>query len=482
LNDALAFVRQHAPALLLALPLFGATAVAVLTPRRGGRLLLHAFGALSIAVALHLVAKVLAGEPVSYRLQDLSLRVDALSVVVLAVLFPLGWLAQWGVDSGGRAGALRTACGLFTLAASAGALMAGDLATLILFLGAAALSAAAATSLGDSEEPRAQPAALDQVLVLLAAVALASLGAGFVADHAGTLDLAALQSAAADDDLRAVGFAIVIAGLAALSGLAPVHGWTGRAAGVGARGASFAGFVARAAAFLGLLRCQGVALASASSDVADVLSAALAAMGVLTLAMGVLQALGARDFRRQAAHLFNIQLGAALLLASLQSELGVAAAILTLCVAAGTAATMLACADLARAEGSMETPFEAFHGWGSKRPLASFALAGALFAQAGAPLTLGFSARWISVQASFERGWYWAAALLSAACLVTVWVAGDLTQRLYGRQPSLISERVGGHAAAPLIVCVLLALAFGGLRGGEALAVAIAGGRAAGWP
>ena len=103
-------------------------------------------------------------------------------------------------------------------------------------------------------------------------------------------------------------------------------------------------------------------------------------------------------------------------------------------------------------------------GYGQRAPLASAAITVGALSLMGAPLTIGFLARWRLVEAGVGAGWWWAAGLVIIASLAGVFYGGRLIERIYFRRADIAYAGEGGVwrvALAPALVAAIVAIAIG---------------------
>lgn len=356
---------------------------------------------------------------------------------------------------------------LMTLAAALGAATARDVLTLTVSLIAGGVLGACLTSLAVVRARATAPAALGAVLVTLCAGALALSGAGLLFAGLGTFDLAGEMAAAHAGAARAgvVGAALLLVAYAVLAGVAPAHGW---AADVAAHtphgGAVVVSIVARIAAFVALIRIHTLTQADVFGHLSLGFAYATAGLGAVGVVAGSIQAIGASDARRLAAHALTAQFGGALIALGAGGVDGAIAALFVVAAGAMTALALIVGAAAARPQLGASAPMAALDGLARQRPFVAAGVGVAAFGLTGAPLTLAFLGKWLSVEAALARGWYWAAIAVVAASFAAVFVAGQLVERMYFRErPAQIGPTpTGALALAPaLLTAVVTTLVFG---------------------
>ena len=262
-----------------------------------------------------------------------------------------------------------------------------------------------------------------------------------------------------------VGAALLIAALVALAGVAPAHGWTADIAAHTPHGtASVVMIVARISAFVALIRMYGLTQDAPGHGAAQAFALGCAALGVIGVVAGSGQAIGASDARRLAAHALTAQFGCALIGLAAGGADGAVAALFVIAAGAMTALALVVGAAVARPQLGAAAPMSALDGLAVQRPFVAAAIGVAAFGLTGAPLTAAFLGKWLSIEAALARGWYWAAAAIVAASFASVFVAGQIIERMYFRERSAqIGPMPAGalYMAPALLAAVTATLVFG---------------------
>jgi NADH:ubiquinone oxidoreductase subunit 2 (subunit N) len=428
------FVARHADALLVYAPMAVGAGLTILPWTRVAAAM-AALLSLALAVLVGcLVALMLSGAPAA--------RVDAVGVgagLVLAVTTSAGMLAALAPAAAGDPRSRPIALGLALIAAGAasGLAIERDVARLAILAQTAMLAVAGAVALGADRDRRAALAAFGGAMTSLAAGALCLAGAGYIFAGAGAFDLSAAGARIAGPEGDAgiwFGAALTMAGLAAFAGLAPLHAGAADLAARSTREAApIAAIVLRLGAFVAFVRVFAVTQQSPQPGVAAAFSIAVAALGVVSVIAGAIQAIGAADARRLAAHALTAQFGCGLIGLAAGADDGAIAALFVVAAGAMTSLALVTGASAARHEDRPGAPMAMFDGLGRTRPLVGAALAVAAFGLTGAPLTAGFLGKWLSVEAALAQGWYWAATAIVTSSFAAVFVAGQLVERLYFR-------------------------------------------------
>ncbi len=426
----LEIARQHAPLLIVAVPLMGAVVALIVPLARLSWLCAVAALALSAFLAIDLAAStLLASEPAlvlpSTSVIDGAGAFGVALVASLALLVALAAGAQLD-DVQARAAPMAQVLSLAFAAAWLGALLARDLIVMVVAVEAAWLAGTALVAMSGDRDRGALNGAMRMLAAGGVGAALSLLGVGFIVRAVGSVELVALANAnIGAPRLASIGAVLVVASLATRAGLAPLHFWVGSVLGrAGGLAVTFVAAVGMVGAACVLLRFAGYAIAAPA--IGAKLSAALAALGAASILIGAVQAIGAASFRRLVGYALASQAGCVLLCVSLGSPAGYAAALLQV-FALAAAGLGLAVAGSASAGGSLS----ALDGLGRRAPLASLAITAAALSLMGAPLTIGFLARWRLIEAGVGAGLWWMAGAALFASLAAVFYGGRLVERIY---------------------------------------------------
>ena len=451
------FIRAHGATLLALGPMcIGAVLTAI--PASA------AVGAVAIAVAIGVIPVAMivlqsragAADPLG------SNALALLAVIAAAALCAAGPILAREFDK--RVQPIAMGLSLIALGAALGAVTEQDVLRLIVYLLTGAVAGSALTALAVVRARAAAPAALGAILVTLCAGALAVCGAGLLFATAATFDLRGVLATASGSDTM-LGVVLLIAAFAALAGVAPTHGWAADVAAHAPHGtAAIVMIVARVAAFVALIRIFGLTQSAPGHGAALAFSTGCAGLGAIGVVAGSIQAIGASDARRLAAHALTAQFGCALIGLAAGGADGAVAALFVIAAGAMTALALVIGAAAARPQLGAAAPMWALDGLAAQRPFVAAALGVAAFGMTGAPLTAAFLGKWLSIEAALARGWYWAAAAIVAASFAAVFVAGQIIERMYFRERSAqIGPMPAGafYMAPALLAAVTATLVFG---------------------
>ncbi|MFB9993975.1 NADH-quinone oxidoreductase subunit N [Deinococcus oregonensis] len=295
----------------------------------------------------------------------------------------------------------------------------GDLIVMLIGLEIMSLSGYVLATLQASR--RAEESGLKYFLLGAVGSAILIYGIAFVYGATGSLTYAGIAAKAsgltpANVGILVGGSLLLLAGFAFKVALAPFHQWTPDVySGAPTSVSLFLSTVVKVAAFAGMLRVFGGALADAPgwSSVLQILTAA-------TLIIGNTAALFQRNFKRMLAYSAVAHTGflAMCLLGTPQAG-GAALGYYLLVYTLMTAAALAVVAALQRDEMGME--IDDLRGLYYRHPAYAVALAVCLASLAGLPPFAGFFGKYLAFQAAFQNGYVWIsvlAALTSVAALI----------------------------------------------------------------
>ncbi|MDX2274676.1 MAG: proton-conducting transporter membrane subunit [Hyphomonadaceae bacterium] len=461
MTDAIELIRANAPLLGVGLPLFGAALMLAAPGARSAWALASLTMLATATVAVDLAMRLASGAP--FLSVGAGLRPDGVGVWAFTVQTCLATLVAIGAGAMLREFHQRAAPFAFALflvmvaAWNAAALSAS-------FIGFAAavetawLAGVGVAALHGDRDRGALSGALRMLTAGGVAGALLLVGAALTVRGAGA-DLTALtEQQPPAPGAAALGMGMMIAALALKAGVAPLHAWTGPAFGrVGGFGALALGAIGVVAALFALLRVSAYAMAAPAIAVS--VSHVLLTLGVISVVIPSMQAVGAVNVRRLAAYAAAAQAGCVLVSAALGSPAGFAAALVQI-TALGIAAMALfgGAASLGQAHG-----LDALDGLARRAPLSALAVTAGALSVMGAPLTLGFLGRWRLIEAGVGGGWWWAAGAVIVVSLAAVFYAGRLIERVYFRRAgaAAVEPNLWRLTLGPALVAATLAIGVG---------------------
>lgn len=453
--------RANAPLVVVITPLVGAALTAAVANGRASWIVALAAALAGAALTIDLSLRFLISGAA-----DVSVwRADGAGLFTAMLVATAGALTVLAAGAGkrefqARAAPFAYALMLILMAAWIGASMAEDLIGVFLAIECAWLASTAVVALNGDRDRAALTGALRMLTSGGVAGALMLLGIGLISRGVGTTQISALAEVQIlSPGVAGAGVGLFVLGLALKAGAAPFHFWLGAAYGrVGGITALAVGAVGAIGALGVLVRVAGFALAAPA--LGEGFANALVAIGAFSVAVGSLQAIGARNLRRMAAYAGGAQAGCVILSVALGSPAGFAAALVQLFAMCAAALAMFGGAAAIGGNGALQS----LDGLGKRAPLASVALSAGALSLMGAPLTIGFLGRWRMIEAGVSVGWWWAAGAVIAASLAAVFYGGRLIERLYFRKSTLPFEGDGDLwrvLIAPALLIAVAAVAMG---------------------
>lgn len=457
--------QLHAPLLMVLIPLCGA-GLAVLAPPRLSWAVMTVATLVGAGLAIDAASRGLtAGTQLVGTIEGVALFTDGIGIFGAALVLGAAALVCVGAVAFVRDFPQRVTPLAFGLLGCIGsgwtaALFARDLLGVFAAVEFAWLAGVALLAL--SNDRGALNGAMRMFVAGGVSSALMLLGVALVHRGVGATDLLHLPRAIIDaPGLAATGVGLLLLALVLKAGIAPLHFWIGAAFGRAGRLAALTlGAVSAVGALSAIVRLASYAIPAPA--VGEGVSAMLAAIGAISVVVGSVQAVGARNVMRLAAYASAAQAGVVLLCASLGSPAGFAAALVQLF--AMLVATLALVGGAVFGMGRIPV-MDALDGLGRRAPLSSAALTAAAISFMGAPLTTGFLGRWRLVEAGVGAGSWWAAGAVIVISLAGVFYGGRLVERVYFRRAQSAyeapSSEVWRFAGAPLLLFAILATVWG---------------------
>ncbi|GAA4828840.1 monovalent cation/H+ antiporter subunit D family protein [Garicola koreensis] len=324
---------------------------------------------------------------------------------------------------------------MILMAGVSGALMTGDIFNLFVFievmlLPSYGLLATMGAKLGAN-------GARIFVTVNLLASTLLLVGVGLVYATAGTVNLAELHGAAADDPAVAVAGGVVLTAISIKAAVVPVHGWLTRTypmtspavtalfSGIHTKVAIYAIYRIYSLLFDGDERFLWIALLVTS----------------LTMLVGVLGAIGEKTTRSILVFSMISHIGFILLAVGLFTGLGLTAGIFYLLH------HMIVKASLFLSTGAMEETYgtgeiDRLGGMAKREPLLAVTFMVAALSLVGLPPFSGFVAKFSIIQATLELSHYWVAAVALLVSVLTMLAMLKIWTGVFmGAEPKNLDER-----------------------------------------
>jgi NADH-quinone oxidoreductase subunit N len=237
----------------------------------------------------------------------------------------------------------------------------------------------------------------------------------------GSTDFAAIAEGLAggtgDDTLVLIGIAMVLTGLAFKTSVAPFHQWTPDVyQGAPTPITAFMAVATKAAAFIALARLFEVAL----GPIADDWQPALAALAVVSIAVGNVGALSQDSLKRLMGYSGIAQAG--YILAGVVVATGTGLEALIFYLAAYTLMNLAVFAVVVARERETDRgdDIEALAGIGRSRPLLAWPLTIGMLALAGLPGTSGFMGKLFLIEASVGGDYTWLGVAIVIGTMVSL--------------------------------------------------------------
>lgn len=388
--------------------------------------------ALLVGVEVHLLAVAAAGEVSLYALGNwpppfgIVLQLDRLAALMLVVTGVLAFFCAAYAAAGrdGPGDSLHPLIHLLLLGLN-GAFLTGDLFNLFVFFEVLLLASYALLLHGGG--PRRAKTGLHYVVLNLAGSALFLIAVALLYGVTGTLNIvdmgeriAALDPA--DRPLAHTGGLLLFVVFGLKAAVAPLYFWLpgAYAAAVGPVAALFA--IMTKVGIYSILRVYGLAFASDGAGFAGFLSPWLWPLALVTLALGVVGVLAARELRQQIAYLVIVSVGTLLVGVAMNTVASLSALLYYLVHSTWICAALFLMADVMRQQrGEMTDKIK------SGPPLQQGTGLGILFFIAsasivGMPPTSGFVGKVGLMQAvasPLEAIWVWPALLLTGLLTIT---------------------------------------------------------------
>jgi NADH-quinone oxidoreductase subunit N len=279
----------------------------------------------------------------------------------------------------------------------------------------------------------------------------------------------------ADDTLTLIGTAMVAVGLAFKLSLAPFHQWTPDVyQGAPTPVTAFMAVATKAAAFIALARLFEVAL----GPVAEQWDAALAALAVISIAVGNIGALGQDSLKRLLGYSGIAQAGYMLAGIVVFSQTGLEALVFYLAAYCLMNLAVFVAVAIRERETELGDDISALDGIGRSQPWVAWPLTIGVLALAGLPGTSGFIGKLFLIEATVEGDYTWLGVAIVIGTMVSmayylrvlaaVWMPPDREA-----VPAKAMPAIAGAAEGPLgasrcalvvgagIVCGAATLVFG---------------------
>jgi NADH-quinone oxidoreductase subunit N len=265
----------------------------------------------------------------------------------------------------------------------------------------------------------------------------------------GSTDFAGVAAAAADvrdDALFLAGMALVVAGLAFKASVAPFHQWTPDVyEGAPTPVTAFMAVATKAAAFGVLLRLFDSALIAASSTWGP----ALAALAVITIAIGNVGAIGQSSLKRLLAYSSVAQAGYMLAGVVVSTRLGIQATVFYLGAYLVMNMAAFAVIRARERETAVGDDISSLYGLGSDRPLLAWPMTIAMLSLAGFPATAGFFGKLYLIEAAVDNEYAWLGVAIVLGSAISLIYYLRVIAAVWMRSPSESGQRARVPGARP---------------------------------
>ena len=246
-------------------------------------------------------------------------------------------------------------------------------------------------------------------------------GLAFIYGASGSTDFTAIADGIgeglADDALVLIGIGLAATGLAFKVSLAPFHQWTPDVyQGAPTPVTAFMAVATKAAAFCVFLRFFDVALGPSVDD----WQPALAAIGVVSIAVGNIGALGQDSLKRLLGYSGIAQGGYILTGIVVASVTGAEALVFYLAAYALMNLPAFAVIVVRERETAFGDDIRAVQGLGGERPGLAWPLTISMLALAGLPGTTGFIGKLFLIEAAVEGDYTWLAVMIAIGTMISL--------------------------------------------------------------
>jgi len=481
LENAAPWALAHAAPLLVVVPLMAAPLLVFLPSGRVAWVISMLTTLVSLLFALILVGQVqnMPGGVVSYALggwappAGIEFRVDALNALILLIVTAIGFLAavfSWPTVIAEVREAkhhLFYAAYLVCFTGLCGVAITGDAFNLFVFLEISSISTYVLVALGASRDRRALPAAFNYLVMGTIGATFYVIGVGFLYAATGTLnmaDIAAQVPALSESRTAQAGFAFILVGLGLKAAMYPLHQWLPNAYAYAPSFVTvFLSATATKVALYALVRYLFTVFQPDLSFETLALGTLLMPLAIVAMVVCSFQAVFQTDVRRTLAYSSVAQVGYMLLGISMGTALGLSAGLFHLVNHAlmKGGLFMAVAAVVLTYQG---TTLKDFAGLGRSAPwtMTAFAICG--LSLIGIPLTAGFQSKWLLLAASFDKGWWWAVAVIVFSSILAVIYMGRILETVFFRAPDnprKVRREAPISLLVPLWILALATLWFG---------------------
>ncbi len=478
---------DHAPVLVVVLPLLTAPIIALLRSARVAGIATFVVAALDAALAFVLFTRTLDGSVISYAMGGwappigIEYRIDLLSAVMACLTSFSAALVAWllpvsiapEVTPGDRPRLF--AAFLLCLAGLTGMVVTGDLFNVFVFLEISSLATYVLIAAGAGRDRRALTAAFDYLILGAVGATFIVIGIAFLYVVTGTLNMADLGNRLPLAGKRAgvVGASFLFVGLALKTAMMPLHRWLPNAYTFApAAVTAFLAMTATKVALYLMIRLAVLVFGTPDEIGRINFATVLPPIGLVMLIAGSALAVVSADLKRLLAFSSIANLGLMLVALGLGGAAGIAAALVNLInhavIKGGMFATV---AGIVHRRGSSR--MDSLAGLSREMPFAFVFLMIGGMGLIGVPLTAGFVSKLLVVKTAFDLGQTVVAAGVLLSSLISVVYVWRIVEACMIAKPAKPGRRHDVHPifAGPMALLGVGTLALG-IEGGPLLEVA----------
>ena len=384
------------------------------------------------------------------RSDDLSLSLSFVfyAAAAIALLLTLG-------ERGPRPSALADYAGLLLASVTGMVVLAGAINLVSLFVGIELLSIPLYVLCAiDLHRRTSLESGLKYLVIGSVGSATLLYGLAFIYGASGSTDFGEIAAAIGDagiagDPLLLTGIALTAAGLAFKASVAPFHQWTPDVyEGAPTSVTAFMAVATKAAAFAILLRLFDTALLPAKDD----WDVALAALAVVTIAIGNIGAIGQASLKRLLAYSGVAQAGYMLAGVLVATQLGVRSVVFYLLVYLIMNMAAFAVVAARERESGLGDHIDAVTGIGATRPALAWPLTISMLGLAGLPGTAGFLGKFFLIEATVDGDFTWLGVAIVVGSMVSLVYYLRVIAAVWMEQAGrpLADDRVSGRSVPAL--------------------------------
>jgi multicomponent Na+:H+ antiporter subunit D len=465
-----AWLFEHGPAFLIAVPLLLAAITAILPNRKIAWWSTTAMTLILAISALALAQYENANGLDIYRMggwnppYGISLVVDALSAPILvliaamAVMTMLYALPATVAEVEPKKRAPFYAAFLLCMAGLMGMVVTGDAFNVFVFLEVSSISTYVLVAMGASRDRRALVSAYNYLILGSIGATFFVIGIGFLYMETGTLNMADMARILSEMEggsrVSMVAFGFIIVGLGLKLAMFPLHNWLpGAYAYSPTPVAAFLASTATKAALYLLIRFTFFVFNPEFDYVAAILTYLIVGLGVVGMLFASAQAIFQTDIRRALAFSSVAQVGYMLLGIGIATTASVAAGYLHLINHA------IIKGGLFLAVGAMWYRFGItrsadFRGLSKTMPwtMGAFTVCG--FSLIGVPFTAGFVSKVALAEAAAEQGYWWSVGVIMLSSILAIFYVGRVLMTAYFQDPPEIDGKAVAKNEAPLMMLI----------------------------